>query len=63
MLNAFRRAGVPMQRIRPSLDWLIKNVGPHALASQDLCTDGAEVLWRFAERSGEAVLMIWWSGG
>ncbi|REZ96476.1 DUF433 domain-containing protein, partial [Mycobacterium tuberculosis] len=23
------------------------------LASQDLCTDGAEVLWRFAERSGE----------
>ncbi len=53
MLNAFRRAGVPMQRIRPSLDWLIKNVGPHALASQDLCTDGAEVLWRFAERSGE----------
>ncbi|KZS64409.1 hypothetical protein A4G26_10100 [Mycobacterium kansasii] len=53
VLNAFRRAGVPMQRIRPSLDWLIKNVGPHALASQDLCTDGAEVLWRFAERSGE----------
>lgn len=63
VLNAFRRAGVPMQRIRPSLDWLIKNVGPHALASQDLCTDGAEVLWRFAERSGRAVLMIWWSGG
>lgn len=53
VLNAFRRAGVPMQRIRPSLDWLIKNVGPHALASQDLCTGGAEVLWRFAERSGE----------
>ncbi|WP_343577572.1 DUF433 domain-containing protein [Mycobacterium sp.] len=53
VLNAFRRAGVPMQRIRPSLDWLTNNVGPHALASQDLCTDGAEVLWRFAERSGE----------
>jgi uncharacterized protein (DUF433 family) len=42
-----------MQRIRPSLDWLVKNVGPHALASQDLFTDGAEVLWRFAQRSGE----------
>lgn len=53
VLNAFRRAGVPMQRIRPSLDWLVKNVGPHVLASQDLCTDGAEVLWRFAEQSGE----------
>lgn len=53
VLNAFRRAGVPMQRIRPSLDWLTKNVGPHALASRDLFTDGAEVLWRFAEQAGE----------
>jgi uncharacterized protein (DUF433 family) len=53
VLNAFRRAGVPMQRIRPSLDWLLKHVGPHALASQDLYTDGAEVLWDFAQRSGE----------
>lgn len=42
-----------MQRIRPSLDWLIENVGPHALASQDLFTDGAEVLWRFAQEAGE----------
>jgi uncharacterized protein (DUF433 family) len=53
VLNAFRRAGVPMQRIRPSVDWLIKNVGPYALASEDLFTDGAEVLWRFAQKSGE----------
>lgn len=53
VLSAFRRAGVPMQRIRPSLDWLLKNVGPHALASRDLFTDGAEVLWRFAQDSGE----------
>ncbi len=53
VLNAFRRAGVPMQRIRPSIDWLLKNVGPHALASEDLYTDGAEVLWRFAQKSGE----------
>jgi uncharacterized protein (DUF433 family) len=53
VLSAFRRAGVPMQRIRPSLDWLTKNVGPHALASKDLFTDGAEVLWRFAQESGE----------
>lgn len=53
VLNAFRRAGVPMQRIRPSIDWLVSNVGPHALASQDLYTDGAEVLWNFAQRSGQ----------
>ncbi|MCV7193114.1 DUF433 domain-containing protein [Mycolicibacterium brumae] len=52
VLSAFRRAGVPMQRIRPSIDWLIKNVGPHALASRDLFTDGVEVLWQFAERQG-----------
>lgn len=53
VLNAFRRAGVPMQRIRPSLNWLVEHVGPHALASKDLYTDGAEVLWDFAQRSGE----------
>jgi uncharacterized protein (DUF433 family) len=53
VLNAFRRAGVPMQRIRPSLDWLVQNVGEHALASKDLYTDGAEVLYNFAQRSGE----------
>lgn len=50
VLNAFRQAGVPLQRIRPSLDWLIEHVGPHALASKDLYTDGAEVLWDFAQR-------------
>jgi len=53
VLNAFRRAGVPMQRIRPSIDWLVQNVGSHALASRDLYTDGAEVLWDFAQHSGK----------
>lgn len=53
VLNAFRRAGVPMQRIRPAIDWLLGNVGPHALASEDLYTDGAEVLWNFAQHCGE----------
>jgi uncharacterized protein (DUF433 family) len=53
VLNAFRRAGVPMQRIRPSIEWLVKNVGQHALASKDLYTEGAEVLWHFAQNSGE----------
>lgn len=53
VLNAFRQAGVPMQRIRPSLNWLLEHVGPHALASKNLFTDGAEVLWEFAQQSGE----------
>jgi hypothetical protein len=42
-----------MQLTRPSIDWLLDNVGPHALAARDLYTDGAEVLWDFAQRSGE----------
>jgi uncharacterized protein (DUF433 family) len=53
VLNAFRKAGVPLQRIRPSLDWLTEHVGAHALASRDLYTDGAEVLWNFAQHAGE----------
>lgn len=51
VLSAFRRAGVPMQRIRPSIEWLKQNVGEHALASKDLYTDGAEVLWDFAQHA------------
>jgi uncharacterized protein (DUF433 family) len=53
VLNAFRSAGVPLQRIRASLDALISEVGPHALASEKLSTDGAEVLWDAAQFSGE----------
>lgn len=44
-LNAFREAGVPLQRIRASLAALSAEVGPHALASERLMTDGAEILW------------------
>lgn len=53
VLKAFREAGVPLQRIRTSLDALIREIGPHALASEDLRTDGVEVLWNTAEREGE----------
>jgi uncharacterized protein (DUF433 family) len=52
VLNAFRRAGVPLQRIRPSLDVLRRDMGEHALASRALFTDGAEVLWDFAAHAG-----------
>lgn len=48
VLNAFRRAGVPLQRIRPALDRLDQELGlKHALASERLTIDGAEVLYDY----------------
>jgi uncharacterized protein (DUF433 family) len=53
-LAAFRKAGVPMQRIRPAVDALARELGlEHALASQRLYTDGAEVLYDYARHAGD----------
>ena len=53
-LTAFRSAGVPMQRIRPAIDALGRELGlEHALASKRLYTDGAEVLYDFARHAGD----------
>ena len=50
VLAAIRKSGVPMQRIRPALLGLQEKIGvTHALASRSLYTDGAEVLYDFAE--------------
>jgi len=47
-----RRAGVPLQRIRPALEQLSQEMGiDHALASQRLYTDAAEVLYDYAQRN------------
>ena len=52
VLAAIRRSGVPMQRIRPALDELQRQIGiDHALASQHLFTDGAELLYDYAEQN------------
>lgn len=52
-LTAIRRSGVPLQRIRPALEQLNTEFGlTHALASKKLYTDGAEVLFDYAERTG-----------
>jgi uncharacterized protein (DUF433 family) len=49
VLSAFRRVGVPMQRIRPAVEVLSSGIGvEHALASKRLYTDGAEVLYDYA---------------
>jgi uncharacterized protein (DUF433 family) len=54
VLAAIRRAGVPLQRIRPALAALTQTIGvEHALASRALYTDGAEVLFDYAARAGE----------
>jgi uncharacterized protein (DUF433 family) len=56
-LSVFRRAGVPLQRIRPAVDALSREIGiAHALASERLYTDGAEVLYDYATEHDEEQL-------
>jgi uncharacterized protein (DUF433 family) len=58
VLSSFRRAGVPLQRIRPALEVLDQEIGiEHALASERLYTDGAEVLFDFATKSDAQEVM------
>jgi hypothetical protein len=58
VLSSFRRAGVPLQRIRPAVEVLAKEIGiEHALASDSLYTDGAEVLFDYASKHGEREVM------
>ena len=53
VLAAVRRMGVPLQRVRPALQVLTKELGlEHVLASRALYTDGAEVLYDYAESKG-----------
>jgi uncharacterized protein (DUF433 family) len=57
VLAAFRAAGVPMQRIRPAINALEREFGMHTvLASEQLMTDGAEVLWKFGEETRDSDL-------
>lgn len=56
IVNAFRRAGVSMPRIRATVDSLRNKMSlEHALASERLKTDGAEILWQVGEDRGESV--------
>src|SRR3954452_14720553 len=50
VLAAFRKARIPLQRIRPALRALEQEQGvAYALASRRLFTDGAEILWEVSE--------------
>jgi uncharacterized protein (DUF433 family) len=54
VLAAMRHSGVPLQRIRPALSRLETELGlRHALASRRLYTDGAEVLFDYAEHGDD----------
>jgi len=58
VLAAMRESGVPLQRIRPAVARLQADIGlEHALASRRLFTDGAEVLYDYAERSGDEIAL------
>ncbi len=49
VLNTLRRSGVPMQRIRPAVARLSEEFGiEHALASKRVYTDGAELIFDYA---------------
>lgn len=57
VLAAFRRAGVPLQRIRPALMVLTDRIGlDHALASRRLYTDGAEILYEVERDTSDPTL-------
>jgi hypothetical protein len=58
VLSALRRAGVPMQRIRPAVARLSAEIGlDHALASRRVYTDGAEVIFDYAKGTDDEALL------
>jgi uncharacterized protein (DUF433 family) len=57
VLAAFRSSGVPMQRIRPAIEVLQRELDlDHALGSKRLYTDGAEILFDYANKEDEEQL-------
>lgn len=51
-LSALRKAGMPMQQIRPALDLVRSRLGiEHALASKRLYLQGATLLWEVSDDS------------
>jgi uncharacterized protein (DUF433 family) len=57
VLGVLRKAGVPMQRIRPAVARLSDEIGlDHALATQRIYTDGAELIFDYAKSSDDEAL-------
>lgn len=59
VLNAFRKAGLPMQRIRPAVEIIKREVGlDFALANNRLVTDGAEILYRSNDELDRRLVVV-----
>ena len=59
VVQAFRRTGLPMQRIRKALDVLARQGElEHALASQQMYSDGANVLYDYAQKHHDKQLRL-----
>lgn len=59
VVEAFRRTGLPMQRIRVALKILaLQGELEHPLASQRLYSDGANVLYNYAKNEGDKQLSL-----
>lgn len=59
VVQAFRKRGLPLQRIRKALEVLsFEGELEHALASKKLYTDGAELLYDYAKRNQDKQLML-----
>lgn len=59
VLNAFRKAGLPMQRIRPAVEVLSREIGlEHALANNQLVTDGAEILYDRQDPDDQRLIVV-----
>ena len=53
IVRAFSTAGVPTVRIRSAVEQLRKQIGlEHALVSEQLATDGADILWDMQKTDG-----------
>ncbi len=58
VLSALRKAGVPMQRIRPAVARLSAEFDlNHALASERVYTDGAELIFDYAKSTDDETLL------
>lgn len=58
VLQALRRAGVQVRKIRPALQELQREFGTeYALTAPNLATDGIDVLWDFAKTPGGSGLI------
>jgi len=58
VLLSLRKVGLPLQRIRPAVRELKSTIGlDHALASRNLYTDGAEVLYHYADDENDLTVV------